>query len=412
MDFEEIFKHMSTYWDIYRFVGMEQVNLDDIKFFLMEECDKAESTARSYINMLKDDNINGLFVYDESENAVEVSEWMLSELLRGLDERFGICAYDPVVEKHEKAMEDLENYKVKNAKLEKLLGEEQDYAYELEQKYTSKQQTLESQLSKAEEMLYTMSSSQKVLVLSNVDIGPAEVGFYQDDQFVFKDRHPTIDERMMTLEPYLKEIKKGDGDQNSNEDRKLSALTLRFYQMRHVFSEKIRETLLQNMGPFRERYFHHHPQYQGLSISKLLEMKDMTNTERLSLYVMFADNMPEEKRQLIECAAEEGLDADLVIRILEDNAVSKDTKERFWSVLKMIKSDSEYQQRMRFARELLEQKWYILADYGGMGQEFKLVPVEEINHLHSQMKQLIQEKNTETLVTRESMRKEDGDNEQ
>lgn len=408
MDFEGMLKHLSTYLDIYLYVGKDQRKLEEIKDYLMYNCDKAESTARSYINMLKDQDNNGLFEYDEESNEVSISEWMLGELLKCLDGNFNFRTYDTVAADLYDVKDELTKLKRENTKLRKELNQEKEYSHGLEEHYVFKQRALEGQLAKAEEMLYTASSSQKVLVLSNVEIGPTEIGFYKDDQFTFKDRHPTIDERLMTLDSYLKEIPEKEGLEG---ERELSAENLRFYQMRHVFSEKIREGLIKNLGPFKGGYFHRHPQYQGLSIPKLLEMKDMTNSERLALYVMFADKMPVEKRELIECAAEEGLDADLVIRILEDNAVSKDTKERFWSVLKIIKSDSEYLQRERFARELLEQKWYIMSDYGGTDEEFQLVPVDEIKHLHDQVKQLTKANNREPLFTRESMRKEDSDNE-
>ena len=53
MSVEETLKHIGTYWDIYRYLGREERSFDEIKKYLMKECDKPESTARANISGFK-----------------------------------------------------------------------------------------------------------------------------------------------------------------------------------------------------------------------------------------------------------------------------------------------------------------------------------------------------------------------
>ena len=47
MNVEETIKHLGNHWDLYRFVGNEERSFDAAKRFLMELCEKPESTARA-----------------------------------------------------------------------------------------------------------------------------------------------------------------------------------------------------------------------------------------------------------------------------------------------------------------------------------------------------------------------------
>lgn len=46
MDVTSCLKHLAKYWDVYWFVAEEPRTKAEIKEYLMEECYKAESTAR------------------------------------------------------------------------------------------------------------------------------------------------------------------------------------------------------------------------------------------------------------------------------------------------------------------------------------------------------------------------------
>ncbi len=53
MNVEETIKHLGNHWDLYRFVGNGERSFDAAKRFLMEYCEKPESTARAKMNSFK-----------------------------------------------------------------------------------------------------------------------------------------------------------------------------------------------------------------------------------------------------------------------------------------------------------------------------------------------------------------------
>ena len=53
MNVEETIKHLGNHWDLYRFVGNEERSFDAAKRFLMEHCEKPESTARAKMNSFR-----------------------------------------------------------------------------------------------------------------------------------------------------------------------------------------------------------------------------------------------------------------------------------------------------------------------------------------------------------------------
>ncbi|MCR4803774.1 MAG: hypothetical protein K5895_12370 [Lachnospiraceae bacterium] len=53
MNVEGTIKHLGNHWDLYRFVGNGERRFDAAKRFLMEQCEKPESTARAKMNSFK-----------------------------------------------------------------------------------------------------------------------------------------------------------------------------------------------------------------------------------------------------------------------------------------------------------------------------------------------------------------------
>ena len=53
MNVEGTIKHLGNHWDLYRFVGNGERSFDAAKRFLMEQCEKPESTARAKMNSFK-----------------------------------------------------------------------------------------------------------------------------------------------------------------------------------------------------------------------------------------------------------------------------------------------------------------------------------------------------------------------
>lgn len=93
MNVEETLKHIGTYWDIYRYIGKEERSFDDIKKYLMKECDKPESTARANISGFKTAKDNIIKISSDNKSvSVDPQKW--NNLFWSMDERMHFSEYD------------------------------------------------------------------------------------------------------------------------------------------------------------------------------------------------------------------------------------------------------------------------------------------------------------------------------
>lgn len=93
MNVEETLKHIGTYWDIYRYIGKEKRSFDDIKKYLMKECDKPESTARANISGFKTARDTIIKISSDGKSvSIDSQKW--NDLLWSMDERMHFSEYD------------------------------------------------------------------------------------------------------------------------------------------------------------------------------------------------------------------------------------------------------------------------------------------------------------------------------
>ena len=57
MNLQNVFKHMSQYWEVYEYVRDGAVTLDAVKEHLMKEFKKAESTARTHVSAIQESEL-------------------------------------------------------------------------------------------------------------------------------------------------------------------------------------------------------------------------------------------------------------------------------------------------------------------------------------------------------------------
>lgn len=93
MSVEETLKHIGTYWDIYRYLGREERSFDDIKKYLMKECDKPESTARANISGFKTAKDTIIKISQDGKSvSVDPQKW--NNLFWTMDNRMHFSEYD------------------------------------------------------------------------------------------------------------------------------------------------------------------------------------------------------------------------------------------------------------------------------------------------------------------------------
>ncbi|MCR5420860.1 MAG: hypothetical protein K6E98_07635, partial [Lachnospiraceae bacterium] len=117
-----------------------------------------------------------------------------------------------------------------------------------------------------------------------------------------------------------------------------------------------------------------------ISLNNIIKADRLTNQEKLMMYAMNSEYHNTHVERLLNYAGNHCINANFLIDILEDPDVCT-TYENTVAFLSQFADASEYRMKLNLARELIEGKWYITADYNGHITKFQLVPIEEFNEL-------------------------------
>lgn len=117
-----------------------------------------------------------------------------------------------------------------------------------------------------------------------------------------------------------------------------------------------------------------------ISINNIIKSTRLTNQEKLMMYAMNSEYHNTNVERLLIYAGAHCINANYLIYLLEDPDVCT-TYENTVAFLSQFADASEYRMKLDLARELIEGKWYITADYNGRTTKFQLVPIEEFNEL-------------------------------
>lgn len=112
------------------------------------------------------------------------------------------------------------------------------------------------------------------------------------------------------------------------------------------------------------------------NIIKLLEA-EISNEEKYIKYMLLTPGMSREYMKTINGAAELGLSANVVIKLLEQPAECFN-KEMFEAYVSQVHKATEYNLKQELANELICGEWYITSDINGSSQRYQLVPIEMI----------------------------------
>lgn len=105
MNLQNVFKHMSQYWEVYEYVRDGTVTLDAVKEHLMKECKKAESTARAHVSAIQESELLGIH-----GNKGYLKEEALEEFYESVDELLNLRQFEKGVRGLRETEEEL--YKV------------------------------------------------------------------------------------------------------------------------------------------------------------------------------------------------------------------------------------------------------------------------------------------------------------
>lgn len=170
--------------------------------------------------------------------------------------------------------------------------------------------------------------------------------------------------------------------------------TSRFFKMRIKDNAKVKETearvgqLFPGHGDKkterqreRDKILHN----RFMSLNKIMESGRLTNQEKLMMYAMNSEYHNTYIERHLTYAGAHCINADFLIYILEDSDTCT-TYENTLAFLSQFADASEFRMKLNLARELIEGKWYIIADYNGQKTKFQLVPIDEINELREKVR--------------------------
>lgn len=116
-EFIHILRHVATYHEIYKAVGIDRVSPEALKKTLIYDLNKPESTARAYIRALKGED-QGLFSYDAGRDVIFLNKESVYDFFLNANHllcwsKFGFR--NEYVKKMESGYKDLqnENYKMR-----------------------------------------------------------------------------------------------------------------------------------------------------------------------------------------------------------------------------------------------------------------------------------------------------------
>lgn len=114
---------------------------------------------------------------------------------------------------------------------------------------------------------------------------------------------------------------------------------------------------------------------------------DAANEEKYLKYILLTPGMPKEFIKTLNGAEELGLNADIVIELLEQPAenFNRDMIELFVS---QTHKALDYNLKLELAKELIKGEWYVSSDINGTTQKFQLVPIDSILEIKNRLEHI------------------------
>ena len=244
---------------------------------------------------------------------------------------------------------------------------------------------------------------RKVLVASSISVGPKE---NVSDECFLVDPEELLDVDACVaryggeLDSFYDEIPTDSSDTGYEPGHELTeknhALrTMRTVGTKRFFEKRIRDNaevkkIENNVGQLfpghgncktkRQRKRDKILRNRFISINNIIKSTRLTNQEKLMMYAMNSEYHNTNVERLLIYAGAHCINANYLIYLLEDPDVCT-TYENTVAFLSQFADASEYRMKLDLARELIEGKWYITADYNGRTTKFQLVPIEEFNEL-------------------------------
>lgn len=412
--YNDEFKAMVPYLELYKFLGQEPRTKDQIATFVVEVMHKAKSTGSVYSNDVFAGKMPYVVITDDKAG---IDIWKYREFVEKTAALIGEDCYkmftgpapaprgknaesdvgklttteSPIVQDLNRKLKEA-NSKISKAKKEKEALEEK-YQKEMDELRAAMKKELEDVCLRlmdrvSENILVAMDS--KVLVTPSIRSVPKEILIM--DCF--------LDDPARTLDvPELLSKYGGQKDSMyeviSGDDRKLDIAThiknsgralfrtdifkrrvadesrLRLVDAGTVSEEKLKYLKRRKMTG-KEIY-----ENRLRSINDILTNPALSNQQKLAFYAGWSEYKGTDFAECLELAGDLGLEAGYVITLLENPGEHDNYHNVRGFLLQAIKS-SEARIKREAVKELICGEWYVEAEYGGKVCRFQMMPVDEL----------------------------------
>ncbi len=171
--------------------------------------------------------------------------------------------------------------------------------------------------------------------------------------------------------PLQKELNKRNMSEK-NLDHTKGFLLSRLLSIKKILSSGVLEKVANEIDSGRKK-----------NIVKIL-LSPGSNEEKYLKYILSTPGISKEFQNILFNAADLGLDANVVIELLEQpkESFNKEVIEAFVSE---VHKGTEYNLKQELADELVRGDWYITASINGITQKLQLVPIDEIRNIENKL---------------------------
>ena len=141
-----------------------------------------------------------------------------------------------------------------------------------------------------------------------------------------------------------------------------------------------------NMRDFVRKAAFEYDQERKQNIAKIL-MSSCSNEEKYFKYILFTPGLSKDFQNILFSASELGLDANVVIELLEQPKESFN-KEVIESFVSEVRKGTEYNLKQELAEDLVKGGWYVSVTENGIKKKLQLVPMDEINDIKEKLENI------------------------
>ncbi len=411
----KIFNSICTYIDMYRYLSDSKKSKSELYKFLVNQCSKSDSTARSQIKKAEGGDMPFIKV-DAQGYFLDKSELGAALIVFGED--LGIKSKDAVVKKKTKPEDEIPSVLSGHSPMFKQMQESVNDMDAMEKRYKAMLSEKDKEILRLSGLveaklddLVAAYAVQRILILDTLKTKPEE-HFKKDFFKVKSDNGLPIEELVRsigrtTVTPLNPEFKAEQNLTLDNYFRRITKLIFenRLFRKRWDKPADLNETVVP-MKPDASK----EERKRLESINEILAMCDIPNQVKLSLYATWFTEEDPEMVELLAFAGKYDINADYVIRILEKPREFRNYRT-MRGMLQQAREASEAHIKREAAMELIRGDWYVEADYMGKPCKFAMMPIDELQEFLELLKNHESKKAVgllEKLLTEERTVSEDG----